>query len=96
MEKCIRPLKLREQQQQSFRRGAAAAVVAELEKRTSNFVQTLTTTTENVEHHVCYHKNTHPFYMNKENLNLCNVTRMYCMHFSLCARKISLGFLGVS
>lgn len=55
MEKCIRPLKLREQQQQSFRRGAAA-VVAELEKRTSNFVQTLTTTTENVEHHVlCYH-----------------------------------------
>ena len=56
MEKCIRPLKLREQQQQSFRRGAASAVVAELEKRTSNFVQTLTTTTENVEHHVlCYH-----------------------------------------
>ena len=62
MEKCIRPLKLREQQQQSFRRGAAAAVVAELEKRTSNFVQTLTSTTENVELRVIT-KNTHIFFL---------------------------------
>ena len=52
MEKCIRPLKLREQ----LLFGNSTAVVAELEKRTSNFVQTLTTTTENVEYHVlCYH-----------------------------------------